>query len=340
MYILLNVVLSCSFPGCTLIPSIQPCLSHAVSILYANNHKYIKEEIIKTAKYYEEALKEEINEDREEHNKKALKEKEEKEKQEIKKSITDPESGWFHKGEHKEVFAYSIETAYDKHGWIEEISVHPGNEHDSTTFSTIYNKVKTEETKMVVVDAGYKTPAIAKEIIDDGKKPIFPYKRPMTKKGYLRKKEYVYDEKLDVYICPNMQGLKYSTTDRNGYKLYKSNPVVCAKCPYLSECTQSKNKQKIVTRHVWEEYIEQSEDIRHTRGIKEIYNLRKETIERIFGTAKDQHCFRYTQMIGKAKMEMKALITFACMNMKKLVTMIMKNTLSNISMEKIPIKIN
>ena len=32
-----------------------------------------------------------------------------------------------------------------------------------------------------VVDAGYKTPAIAKLLIDDGVKPVFPYKRPMTK---------------------------------------------------------------------------------------------------------------------------------------------------------------
>ena len=37
---------------------------------------------------------------------------------ETKESTTDPESGWFHKGEHKQVFAYAVETACDKHGWI------------------------------------------------------------------------------------------------------------------------------------------------------------------------------------------------------------------------------
>ena len=40
-------------------------------------------------------------------------------------------------------------------------------------------------------------------------------------------------------------------------------------------------------RHVWEEYMEMAEDIRHTLGNKAIYELRKETIERIFGTAKE-----------------------------------------------------
>ena len=45
----------------------------------------------------------------------------------------------------------------------------------------------------------------------------------------------------------------------------------------------------------------------------------EETIERIFGLAKELHGFRYTQQFGKAQMEVKAALTFACMNLKKLV---------------------
>ena len=57
-------------------------------------------------------------------------------------------------------------------------------------------------------------------------------------------------------------------------------------------------------------------------GMKELYALRKETVERLFGTAKENHGFRYTQMIGKVRMEMKVGLTFACMNLKKLAKMI------------------
>ena len=64
--------------------------------------------------------------------------------------------------------------------------------------------------------------------------------------------------------------------------------------------------------------MEKAEENRYTIGNKQIYELRKETIERIFGTAKEQHGFRYTQYIGKARMEMKAGLTFAVMNLKKL----------------------
>lgn len=58
--------------------------------------------------------------------------------------------------------------------------------------------------------------------------------------------------------------------------------------------------------------------------MRELYSHRKETIERLFGTAKENHGFRYTQMIGKARMEMKVGLTFACMNLKKLARMLQR----------------
>ena len=64
--------------------------------------------------------------------------------------------------------------------------------------------------------------------------------------------------------------------------------------------------------------MEKCENIRHTIGMKEVYALRKETVERLFGMAKENHGFRYTQMVGKAWMEMKVGLTFTCMNLKKL----------------------
>lgn len=152
----------------------------------------------------------------------------------------------------------------------------------------------------------------------DGIEPLFPYKRLMIKDGYFRKHEYVYDEYYGCYLCPENQVLSYRTTNRDGYREYKSCGDICCNCPQKSKCTQSKNHVKLVTQHVWERYIEKAEDIRHTLGNKEIYQKRKETIERIFGTAKEHHSLRYTQYIGKARMEMKAGLTFVYMNLKKL----------------------
>ena len=68
--------------------------------------------------------------------------------------------------------------------------------------------------------------------------------------------------------------------------------------------------------------MERCEDIRHSIGMKSIYNNRKQTIERLFGTAKEFHGLRYTNLIGKEKMHMKIGLTFACLNIKKLAKML------------------
>ena len=186
---------------------------------------------------------------------------------------------------------------------------------DTDLFEQIFSKIledcmkyKLVNTEQIFVDATHVKAC----------QPLFPYTRPKTKEGFFGKHEFAYDEYYDCYICPGAHILTYSTTNRNGYKEYKSCGEHCAECQYFSKCTESKDHVKLITRHVWKEYMEVAEDIRHTIGNRQIYQLRKETIERIFGTAKEQHGFRYTQYVGKARMEMKAGLTFACMNLKKL----------------------
>jgi len=86
--------------------------------------------------------------------------------------------------------------------------------------------------------------------------PVFPYTRPKGVKGNLRPSDFVYDASHDSYVCPENQVLNYRTTTLEGYREYKSNPKVCFACPLLSVCTQSKNFQKVVTRHVWKDNLE------------------------------------------------------------------------------------
>ena len=302
----------------------------------ANKNKKVKEIVAVEAKRYQKELDEEINRDREEHGKKPLKDHKDDddegnkgnggtstgkgETKEITKSTTDPECGLFHKGEHEKQFAYIAGTACDKRNFILGFAVAPGNVHDSIMFDDVYNNTVSHfpEVETVVADSAYRTPWIAKKIIDDGRTPSLPYKCPMTPDGYFRKYEYVYDEYYDCYICPNNQVLRYSTTNRDGYREYKSDPEICKNCPCREQCTKSKDRQKTVTRHVWEEYLEKVEDYRHTPWVKALYDKRKQKIERVFADAKVKHGLRFTQLRGLAKVTMQVTLTFACMNLKKL----------------------
>ncbi|WEG12252.1 transposase [Pullulanibacillus sp. KACC 23026] len=114
----------------------------------------------------------------------------------------------------------------------------------------------------------------------------------------MRKTEYVYDEYYDAYICPQGQMLPYSTTTKEGYRQYFSNPMECQSCPLLSSCTQSMEHKKLIQRHVWEPYLEEADHLRHTQENKHIYAKRKESIERVFADAKEKHGMRWTTQEG------------------------------------------
>lgn len=233
-------------------------------------------------------------------------------------STTDSECGLFVKGEHERCFAYSAQTACDKHGFVLDFELGAGNLHDGQMFHELYKKMDLRRTQIVAVDAGYKTPGVVREIFKSGKIPAVPYTRPMTKNDFFRKSEYVYDEYFDCYLCPQNQILKYTTTNREGYREYKSDPRVCQNCPCRQFCTLSKNKTKVVVRHVWAKYLEEAEHLRHVPKVRDTYKKRKETIERVFAEAKERHCLRYTNYRGLAKVKVQVALIFSCLNLKKL----------------------
>ena len=293
----------------------------------ANLKKHIKKSIPVAAKRYQEQLIEEIDADREAHNKKPLKKDDDDDKpsgppkeKTVIESTTDPESGVFHKGEHKKCFAYEAHTVCEKRGYVLEVEVTPGNVHDSVAFDTVYERLIKHypQVEVVTADAGYKTPWICKQIIDSGRIPSLPYKRPMTKEGNLPWYEYVYDEYYDCVLCPQYKVLKYATTNREGYRKYKSDGRICKDCPARERCTQSKQCVKTVTRHVWQDYIERAEDIRLSPLGQATYALRSQTIERVFADAKEKHAMRYTPYRGLTAVTNWVKLKFAVLNLKKL----------------------
>ena len=314
----------------------------------ANTKKAVKKEVPVAAKRYAEELMQEVNADREAHGKKPLasdddddndeqnppappkkkrdntsKKKLKKRKKEARKTVTvsttDPDCGLFVKGDHKRQMAYEAHTACDVHGIVLDVEVTPGNVHDSVPFDDLYERVtkKFEDVHTFVADSAYKTPHICKMVFGDGKILSTAYTRPRTMKGGHEWWKYVYDEYYDCILCPENQILKYSTTNRDGYQEYKSDPQVCCNCPTRHLCTKSKNCTKVVTRHIWSDYVEMAEEARYTPICQKMYKARKETIERVFADAKEQHGMRYTRFTGLAQVRNWVKVKFAAMNLKK-----------------------
>lgn len=292
----------------------------------ANKKKEQKEQVAKVAKEYSEQLRREVNAERAKLGKSAIEDDDDDDSsggvEMVEKTVstTDPDSGMFVKGEHERQFAYEAHTACDKNGFVLGVEVTAGNVHDSVAWNAIYKAVTEKfDVKFVTMDAGYKTPWIAKKVLDDGRIPILPYTRYNGSQEYYKPWEYTYDPMQDIYICPNGGILRHTTTDKEGKRSYRTTPKACAVCPHRL-CGANEKGQKIFQRHIWQEYLDLVEQLRKTERGKEIYAMRKETIERVFADAKEKHAMRYTQHRGLSRVTSWVRLKFAAMNLKKLAT--------------------
>lgn len=294
----------------------------------ANANKRKSEEvfIVEERKSYQDALNQECDTYSDETGIKRAKDIEPEVKR-IKQSTVDPESGNFHKGEHEKQFAYLAQTTCDQNGFVLGVKVNPGNLHDSRTFTPAFDEVHQvfgTLIRSVGVDAGYKVPHIARELIERKITPLMPYTRPKGKKNNeeeLRvvKKEFMYDVSADVYHCPNGKILTpRSISKKDGYITYRSSTKDCKTCPLRDKCLSKSSSTKTVQRHLWQPYLDEVEMIRLTQYHRQYYALRKQTIERDFGDGKENHGLRYTRYRGLNKVQDYLYLLFASMNIKKI----------------------
>lgn len=244
------------------------------------------------------------------------------EEKEIKVSTVDPESGYLQRDGKPEGFFYLDHRTVDgKHNIITDTYITPGNVHDSVPYLSRLRRQIARfgfEVEAVALDSGYLSAPICKELQRMNIMGVIAHRRFQSRKGLMPKWKFKFDPERNQYMCPQGHVLTYRTTNREGYREYRSDPKQCRNCPRLSECTQSKNHVKLITRHVWEDSREWVRENRLSEWGKELYKRRQETIERSFADAKQLHGLRYCRFRGREKAQEQALMTAACQNMKKI----------------------
>ncbi|OWZ84315.1 transposase [Natranaerobius trueperi] len=63
----------------------------------------------------------------------------------------------------------------------------------------------------------------------------------------------------------------------------------------------------VISRHIWQDSLDEAEHLRHTYCNKQIYEKRK-SIERVFGDLKEKHGLRWTTLRGKSKVAVRFFI--------------------------------
>ncbi|MEK3885844.1 IS1182 family transposase [Paenibacillus sp. PL2-23] len=291
----------------------------------ANKRKFVKQEVEKSVKNYLDELDAAVEADRASNGKKPLKpRKVVTEKKETKISTTDPESGYMVRDGKPEGFFYLDHRTVDhKYNIVTDVHITPGNVHDSTPYlDRLELQVKKfgfeQSLEAVALDAGYFTASICRKLHKKNIYAVIGGRSFTPVKGLIAKWRFKYDPEHNVYICPQKHELPYSTTDRDGYRHYKSDPKICAACPMLHECTRSKKKQRVLTRHVWQDSKEWVKQNGRSRSGKYLYRLRYQTVERSFADAKELHGLRYCRFRGQKKVLEQALMTALVQNVKKI----------------------
>ncbi|CAJ3372935.1 transposase [Burkholderia pseudomallei] len=175
-----------------------------------------------------------------------------------------------------------------KHAIITDTHVTPASVHDSQPYLDRLDRQRERfefKVEAVGLDAGYFTPAVCQGLEERGIAGVMGYRTPNHKPGMFYKRQFKYDAYRNEYVCPQGQALPYSTTNRLGYREYKSNAQICGRCPVRSQCTNSAIAVKVVTRHVWERAKERVDARRLTEWGQRIYARRKQTVERSFADA-------------------------------------------------------
>ncbi len=97
----------------------------------------------------------------------------------------------------------------------------------------------------VALDAGYFTSYICKKLSERNIFMVMGYRRFGKKNKEVPKSQFKYVEEMNAFACPMGCILEYATTDREGYRQYKSKPEDCAVCPLREVCFSKKQNKKL-----------------------------------------------------------------------------------------------
>jgi transposase len=291
----------------------------------ANKHKKQLVTVEETPKAYMTELDAQVDRDRETLGKKPFDREDSPggRTTERMQSTTDPDSGQQCRDGKPDGFHYSEHRTVDsKRNVIVNVHVEPANLNDVTPFPKILEEIRQRLGKLpkyMGLDAGYHNAWIAHLLESKGIQGVIGYRRHTHKTEHYGKYRFRYHEEFDAYICPERQHLYWRTTNREGYRQYCCDSGKCRGCPKRSECFGASGNRRMVERHVWQDALDAVTAFTKSEKGRRIYNWRKETIERSFAEAKENHGLRYARMLGIQNMREQCFLTATIQNIKRLV---------------------
>ncbi|RIY31108.1 hypothetical protein CKF54_07635 [Psittacicella hinzii] len=290
---------------------------------YASKSK-AKKETITTIEEDNLDLLNDVNEIRNQHGIKKLKPKSKRVEKKVTISLTDKDSGLLVRENKPIIFCFLDHRIIDgKFSVILSTEISPGNVHDSQRCLSGFLYIKDTHNlvpTIIGVDSAYDSALLMYSLHKMGVKyVIVPYKKAGNTPNEYKPSDFTYNAELDLYLCPQGKELKYSTTIRNGYSIYKSNPAQCEACPFKDKCTRNKLNSKVVNRSIYQAVKDHNHAVSASEFGRKISKQRSTTIEPSFANSKEQHGYGKARFVGIEKMQSQAYLTSTIHNFKIIV---------------------
>jgi hypothetical protein len=173
--------------------------------------------------------------------------------------------------------------------------------------------------KQNVADSGYASGEQLDAARHAGFAVLTPIKSECDTKQF-PKSSFVYDEERDVYICPRGELLSltaHSRDDRNATferAIYRCH---AAGCPERAFCSRDP-KGRSLKRSPFDAELERQRVLLTKPELRNLYDLRKEIVEHVFGCIKSNSGFRRFTVRGLAKVLAQWALACTAFNLRKL----------------------
>jgi hypothetical protein len=245
------------------------------------------------------------------------------------RSRTDLDAGWLSRAGKPTGFHYLSHTSLDaQNGIITDVYVTAANLNDFQPYIARIQEQKERFSlaiKEVEADRGYDYPEVHYGLSQLGITGYIPPADKPSCSTVMKVRELQYDQEADVYQCPAGNILKYTHMRNAGnrvHKVYASRARDCGRCLRRQECFGRTARNRIISRPLYQDLVEQNEKRAATKEYARVQKLRRTWCEGTFGLMKREHNLGKTYKRGRENVLEHCLFSALAINLKRMVKLL------------------
>lgn len=220
--------------------------------------------------------------------------------------------------------AYNIQATVDSQNAlvIDQYVVNtPTDQGELSKASVRAQEILSTKDLTVLADKGYYRGKDLEECFSSGITPVVARQNPPTRNGMYSLNDFIYDSEQDSFTCPQNKILR-KISGNNTEKIVYANKEACRNCPYKEKCFKQ-DKRRNYRRIHKDQYFKSmyKADCIFAEN-KELYHLRQELSEHVFGSIKRQLGFPQLNVRTKPKVSGEVSLLFLGYNLKRVMNII------------------